>query len=43
MAIDVDNSVLWLGLGRGVRGVGSGDIGRFFLGFPGALAGMSGL
>ena len=29
MAIDVDSSVLWLGLFRGVRVVGSGDIGRF--------------
>ena len=28
MAIDVDSSVLWLGLFRGVRVVGSGDIGR---------------
>ena len=28
MAIDVDGSVLWLGLFRGVRVVGSGDIGR---------------
>ena len=27
MAIDVDSSVLWLGLFRGVRVVGSGDIG----------------
>ena len=29
MAIDVDDGVLWLGPGRGVRVVGSGDIGRF--------------
>ena len=28
MAIDVDSSVLWLGVGRGVRVVGSGNIGR---------------
>ena len=28
MAIDVDSSVLWLGVGRGVRVIGSGDIGR---------------
>ena len=28
MAIDVDDGVLWLGPGRGVRVVGSGDIGR---------------
>ena len=27
MAIDVDSSELWLGLFRGVRVVGSGDIG----------------
>ena len=26
MAIDVDSSVLWLGVGRGVRVIGSGDI-----------------
>ena len=38
MAIDVDDGVLWLGPGRGVRVVGSGDIGRFvvFLAFWGA-------
>ena len=29
MAIDVDSSVLWLGPGRSVRFVGSGDIGSF--------------
>ena len=29
MAIDVDSGVLWLGFGRGVRVVGSGDFGRF--------------
>ena len=29
MAIDVDSGLLWLGFGRGVRVVGSGDIGRF--------------
>ena len=29
MAIDVDGGVLWLGFGRGVRVVGSGDFGRF--------------
>ena len=28
MAIDVDGGVLWLGSGRDVRVVGSGDIGR---------------
>ena len=28
MAIDVDGGVLWLGCGRGVRVIGSGDIGR---------------
>ena len=28
MSIDVDSSVLWLGVGRGVRVIGSGDIGR---------------
>ena len=28
MAIDVDGGVLWLGVGRGVRVIGSGDIGR---------------
>ena len=28
MAIDVDSSVLWFGVGRGVRDIGSGDIGR---------------
>ena len=29
MAIDVDSGVLWLGFGRGVPVVGSGDFGRF--------------
>ena len=29
MAIDVDSGLLWLGVGRGVRVLGSGDIGRF--------------
>ena len=40
MAIDVDSSVLWLGLFRGVRVVGSGDIGRIlaFLALWGASA-----
>ena len=40
MAIDVDSSVLWLGVGRGVRVVGSGDFGRFvvFLALWRALA-----
>ena len=40
MAIDVDDGVLWLGPGRGVRVVGSGDIGRFlaFLALLRALA-----
>ena len=40
MAIDVDDGVLWLGPGRGVRVVGSGDIGRFlaFLALWGAPA-----
>ena len=40
MAIDVDDGVLWLGPGRGVRVVGSGDIGRFvvFLALWRALA-----
>ena len=40
MAIDVDSGLLWLGFGRGVRVVGSGDIGRFvvFLALWRALA-----
>ena len=40
MAIDVDSSVLWLGVGRGVRVVGSGDFGRIlaFLALWGASA-----
>ena len=40
MAIDVDDGVLWLGFGRGVRVVGSGDFGRFvvFLALWRALA-----
>ena len=40
MAIDVDSSVLWLGVGRGVRVLGTGDIGRFvaFLALWGASA-----
>ena len=40
MAIDVDGGVLWLGLDRGVRVVGSGDIGRIlaFLALWGASA-----
>ena len=40
MAIDVDSGVLWLGFGRGVRVVGSGDFGRFvvFLALWGASA-----
>ena len=29
MAIDIDSGLLWLGFGRGVRVVGSGDFGRF--------------
>ena len=29
MAIDVDGGLLWLGSGRGVRVVGSGNFGRF--------------
>ena len=29
VAIDVDSGLLWLGFGRGVRVVGSGDFGRF--------------
>ena len=40
MAIDVDGGVLWLGSGRGVRVVGSGNFGRFvvFLALWGASA-----
>ena len=40
MAIDVDGGVLWLGCGRGVRVVGSGNFGRFlvFLALLRALA-----
>ena len=40
MAIDVDSGLLWLGVGRGRRVVGSGDIGRFvvFLALWRALA-----
>ena len=40
MAIDVDSSVLWLGVGRGVTIIGSGDIGRIlaFLALWGAPA-----
>ena len=40
MAIDVDSGMLWLGSSRGVRVVGSGDIGRFlaFLALLRALA-----
>ena len=40
IGIDVDSSVLWLGVGRGVRVVGSGDIGRIlaFLAVWGASA-----
>ena len=40
MAIDADGGVLWLGSGRGVRVVGSGDFGRFlaFLALLRALA-----
>ena len=40
MAIDVDSGLLWLGFGRGVRVVGSGDFGRFvvFLALWRALA-----
>ena len=40
MAIDVDSGLLWLGFGRGVRVVGSGDIGRIlaFLALWGAPA-----
>ena len=39
MAIDVGSGLLWLGFGRGVRVVGSGDFGRFvvFLAFWRAL------
>ena len=29
MAIGVDSGLLWLGFGRGVRVVGSGNFGRF--------------
>ena len=29
MAIDVGSGLLWLGFGRGVRVVGSGDFARF--------------
>ena len=29
MAIDVDSGMLWLGFGRGVPVIGSGDFGRF--------------
>ena len=40
MAIDVDSSVLWFVVGRGVRVIGSGDIGRIlaFLALWGASA-----
>ena len=40
MAIDVDGGVLWLGPGRGVRVVGSGNFARFvfFLALWGASA-----
>ena len=40
MAIDVDSSVLWLGVGRGVRVLGTGDSARFvaFLALWGASA-----
>ena len=40
MAIDVDGGLLWLGFGRGVRVVGSGNFGRFvvFLALLRALA-----
>ena len=40
MAIDVDGGLLWLGFGRGVRVVGSGNFGRFvvFLALWGASA-----
>ena len=40
MAIDVDGGVLWLGFGRGVRVVGSGNFARFvvFLALWGASA-----
>ena len=40
MAIDVDSGLLWLGYGRGVRDVGSGDFARFvaFLPLEGASA-----
>ena len=31
MAIDVDSGLLWLGFGRGVRVVVSGDFGRFLV------------
>ena len=34
MAIDVDDGVLWLGFGRGVRVVGSGDFVRFVAFLP---------
>ena len=34
MAIDVDSTVLWLGLFRGVRVVGSGDFVRFVVFLP---------
>ena len=40
MAIDVDGGLLWLGSGRGVRVVGSGNFARFlaFLALLRALA-----
>ena len=34
MAIDVDSGLLWLGFGRGVRVVGSGDFVRFVVFLP---------
>ena len=37
--IDLDGALLWLGFGRGVRVVGSGDFSRF----PAALGCFSGL
>ena len=32
--IDLDGALLWLGFGRGVRVVGSGDFGRFVVFLP---------
>ena len=32
--IDLDGALLWLGFGRGVHDVGSGDFGRFVVFLP---------